>query len=102
VDARSVEEYSEITSKEFPGLIRDRGTIIAANVTSESGETTLAVQVTNSAALLFDVQSGMEYHKLPGNFTVGTIKGNFVCLAIQGGRVITLQVDVDQAKFVPR
>jgi hypothetical protein len=103
VDAGSVDVYSEITSEEFPGLIRDRGTIMAANVTNEIGDvTTLAVQITNSSLLLFDVQSGMEYQTLSGKFTLGTIKGNSVCLATQGGRVITLQVDVEQAKFIPR
>lgn len=84
-------------------MIRNQNTIAAANISGRKGDSaTIAVQITGAAAILFDVQSGMEYQRWNGPITVATITGALVCLGLRGGRAVTLTVEVDRPAFITR
>ena len=101
VDANDTPRLRELSAHEFPGIVRDLTTLAAGNVRrSVSESTTLAVQVTPRAAVLFDVQSGAEYTRWASTITTASVSGDVVCLGLQGGKVVVLKVDIEASKFV--
>lgn len=101
MDAGDAPRMRELSAHDFPGIVRDVPTLEAKNIRRTISENTaLAVQVTSKAAVLFNVQSGIECARWVGAITTASVSGNSVCLALQGGRVVTLKVDVEASKFV--
>lgn len=101
VDAREAPRLSELSAHQFPGVAREFPTLAAGNVRRTIFDTTtLAVQVTTRAAILFDVQSGAEYCRWSGSITTASVSGDAVCLGLRGGKVIALKVDIEAAKLV--
>ena len=93
-------QFPEVPAVDFPGVIRSGATLAAGNITGSNDEpTNLAVQVTATTVMLFDTQSGMEYVRWHGSITTADISNDAVCVALKGGRVVNLQVNVDQARL---
>lgn len=80
--------------------MRNEATLAAMNIKGRKDEpTNLAVQITTTTVVLFDNQSGAEYAKWHGPITTADISGESICVALKDGKVVTLRVNVDQAKL---
>jgi len=93
-------QFVEVTANDFPGIMRSEPTIVASNIkVGRDYHNNLAVQVTSTGVILFDVQSGMEHAMWRGAITMADISGDTVCLALKRGKVVKLCVDADRAKL---
>jgi hypothetical protein len=101
VEARRFSEYAEVPQAQFPGVVRDQATLAAANIV-EKGDvgTSLAVQVTPAAVVLFDLQSGLEVDRWSATITLASVFGDTICVAMAGRRAAVLSVDTARSKLV--
>lgn len=100
IEVAKFSQFVEIPATDFPGVTRSESTLTAANIEGDSNEvSTLAVQVTTTAVILFDVQSGMEYTRWRGAITTADISGDSICVALKGGKVVKLRVNTTDAKL---
>ncbi|KIM30042.1 hypothetical protein M408DRAFT_22463 [Serendipita vermifera MAFF 305830] len=93
-------QFPEVSATEFPGVVRNDATLAAGSITGSKGEPiNLSVQVTTTTVVLFDSQTGAEYAQWRGAITTADITGDSICVALKGGRVVSLCVNVDQARL---
>lgn len=105
VDIGSLSRVAEISSNEISGVTRGHPTLAAGNISRLDGmPCTLVVQVTSVAAVLFDIQTGEEVARWPGPIVLASVMtaASAVCVALQGGKIVSLVVDAENNTFITK
>jgi len=96
-------EWTEIPPGEYSGIYRDSPTLASSNIRNDKGElSSQVVQVTDSAAIVLDLNTGLEVTRWTGTIVAASVHSYHICIGVQGGELVYLTFNPKTEKIEER